>query len=141
MNKLLLAIALLSITPALCAQQAETTGNTPQAAAQTEVQTAAQPPNVQQQLPASLRPGHPLDPADVDILTGKRDREIEAARMAGVPVTLVIYGNYGDLHEMNGRFGEGVELPLLPLTRISNPFFLSRLQPRGFMRGRFRGRR
>jgi len=139
MNKLLLAIALLSITPALCAQQAETTGNTPQAAAQTEAQPTAQPPNVQQQLPASLRPGHPLDPADVDILTGKRDREIEAARMAGVPVSVAIYGNYADFHETNGRFIEGLEM--LPLTRISNPFFFSRLQPRVFARGRFRGRR
>jgi hypothetical protein len=122
----------------MCAQQAETTATSPQVAPQTETQPATQ---LQEQLPASLRPGHPLDPADVDVLTGKRDREIEAARMAGVPFSIEIYGNYSEFHETNGRFAEGLEMPLLPFTRISNPFFFSRLQPRGFARGRFRGRR
>src|ERR1700685_2664509 len=108
MNKMLLAIAFITIAPAMCAQQAETTATSPQVAPQTETQPATQ---LQEQLPASLRPGHPLDPADVDVLTGKRDREIEAARMAGVPFSIEIYGNYSEFHETNGRFAEGLEMP------------------------------
>ncbi len=100
MKKLVFAIALFSIVPAVRAQQAETSGNSPQtepqAAPQATPQPPAQNPNVQDNLPPELRPGHPLDPADVDILTGKRDREIEAARMAALPISVGMYGNYGD---------------------------------------------
>ena len=144
MNKLVFAIALFLIVPALRAQQAETNGNTPQSAPQilpdTAPQPAAQNPNAQDNLPASTRPGHPLDPADVDILTGKRDREIEAARRAAMPISVGEYGYYGDLYAMQGRFGRGFDIPMLPLTRISNPFFFTR-QPRGFGRGGLRGHR
>ncbi len=87
MNKLVFAIALFSIVPALRAQQAET--NPPQAASQPASEAAPQPtaqnPSAQDNLPASLRPGHPLDPADVDILTGKRgprNRGITESRSA-----------------------------------------------------------
>jgi hypothetical protein len=141
MKKLVFAIALVLIVPALRAQQAETSGNPPQAAPQTELQPAAQNPNAQDNLPASIRPGHPLDPADVDILTGKRDREIAAAEKAALPISVGIYGNYGDPYLMQGRFGRGWDIPLLPLTRIGSPFFFSTLQPRGFGRGGFRGGR
>jgi hypothetical protein len=145
MNKLVFAIALLSFVPALRAQQAETSGNPPQTASQTAPEAAPQPaaqnPNAQDNLPAAIRPGHPLDPADVDILTGKRDREIEAARRAALPISVGMYGNYGDLYAMQGRFGRTFDIPMLPLTRISNPFFFSILQPRGFGRGEFRGGR
>jgi hypothetical protein len=119
MNKLLFAIALLSIIPAMRAQQSETNGTSPEAAPQ----PAAQNPNAQDNLPAAIRPGHPLDPADVDILTGKRDRELEASRMAALPISVGMYGNYGDLYAMQGRFGRTFDNPMLPLTRISNPFF------------------
>ena len=89
MNKLVFAIALFLTVPALRAQQAETSGRPPQtepqAAQPAPSQPAAQNPNSQDNLPPELRPGHPLDPADVDILTGKRDREIEAARRAAIP--------------------------------------------------------
>jgi hypothetical protein len=147
-SKLVFAIALLLIAPALHAQQADTNGNPPpaepQAATQADPRPAAQPPNSHDDLPASIRPGHPLDPADVDILTGKRDREMEAARQAGAPVVVDPYGGYGyygGYYRMNGRLGARWELPLLPLTRIRNPFFFSRFGPMGFGRGAFRGGR
>jgi len=145
MNKLVFAIALFLVFPSLRAQQADTSSSPPQAAAQTAPEAAPQPaaqnPNAQDTLPASIRPGHPLDPADVDILTGKRDREIEAAQRAGVPYSLGMYGTYGDPYAMQGRFGRGFDIPMLPLARIRNPFFFSTLQPRGFGRGGFRGGR
>ena len=148
MKNLVFALALFLIVPALRAQQAETSGNPPQAAPQTAPEAAPQPatqnPNPQDNLPASIRPGHPLDPADVDILTGKRDREIEAARQAAVPVMVGGYGEYGfygDSFLMNGRRGADWDIPMLPLARISNPFFFSRMQPRGFGLGGFRSRR
>jgi len=146
MNKLVFAIALFLIVPALHAQQAETSGNPPQAAPQTAPEAAPQPApqNPQDNLPAAIRPGHPLDPADVDILTGKRDREIEAARRAALPVLVGAYGgygNYGDYYWMNGRLGAAWDIPMLPLARITSPFFFSRISPRGFGRGGFRGSR
>jgi hypothetical protein len=137
MKPLVLTIAGLLLIPTLRAQQAETKENPPLAAPQ----PAAQNPNAQDNLPAAIRPGHPLDPADVDILTGKRDREIEAARMAALPISVGMYGNYGGLYAMEGRFGRVSDIPILPLTRISNPFFFSTMQPRGFGRGGFRAGR
>jgi hypothetical protein len=142
MNKFAFAIALLLIAPSLRAQQTETTDNSQQAAAQTAAQSqSAQNPAPQDNLPAAIRPGHPLDPADVDVLTGKRDRDNEAARMAGVPISVGMYGSYGDLYGAQGRFGRAFDIPLLPLTQISNPFFFSRFQRGGFGRSGFRGRR
>jgi hypothetical protein len=145
MNKLVFAIALFSIVPAMRAQQAETNGNPPQSETQAAPlaapQAAEQNSIVQDNLPAAIRPGHPLDPADVDILTGKRDREIEAARTPALPISVGTYGNYGDLYAMQGRFGRMFDIPMLPLTRIRNPFFFSTLLPRGFGRGGFFGGR
>ena len=144
MKNLVIAFALFLIAPALRAQQAETKENPPAASPQAEPQPAAQNVNGQDQLPAAIRPGHPLDPADVDILTGKRDREIEAARRAAAPVMVGGYGEYGyygDTFLMSGRRGAEWDIPMLPLARISNPFFFSRIHPRGFGLGGFRSRR
>ena len=148
MNKLVFVIAFFLIVPALRAQQAETGGNPPQAAPQTAPEAAPQPaaqnPNAQENLPASIRPGHPLDPADVDILTGKRDREIEAARRTAAPTMVGGYGEYGmygDYYLMNGRRGGAWDIPMLPLAQVSNPFFFSTFQPRRFGRGGSRGGR
>lgn len=137
MNKLVFAIALLAIVPALRAQQAETSSDPPQA----ESQPAVQNPNPQDNLPPELRPGHPLDPADVDILTGKRDREIAASQASAMQNAAGMYGNYGDYYWMNGRLGREWDIPMLPLTRIGNPFFFSIMQPRRFGRAGFRGGR
>jgi hypothetical protein len=142
MNKLVMGIVLFLMVPALRAQQVQTSDNTAKAVPQ----VAPQPPvtenaNAQDNLPPSIRPGHPLDPADVDILTGKRDREIAAAQRTAVPISVGMYGNYGDPYLMQGRFGRTFDIPLLPLTRIGNPFFFSTLQPHGFGRGVFRGGR
>jgi hypothetical protein len=141
MNKLVFAIAFLLIVPSMRAQQADTSGNLPQTNTQAAPQPAAQNPNAQDNLPAAIRPGHPLDPADVDILTGKRDREIQTGRMAALPISVGMYGNYGDLYAVQGRFGKTFDIPMLPLARIGNPFFFSTLQPRGFGRGGFRAGR
>jgi hypothetical protein len=144
MKKLVFAIILFLIVPALHAQQAESSSNPPQTAPQTAQEAAQQPaaqnPNAQDNLPASIRPGHPLDPADVAILTGERDREIEAARRAAVPVMLGAYGEYGpygDYYWMSDRRGGAWDIPMLPLTRIADPFFFSRLSPRGLGGGGF----
>jgi hypothetical protein len=149
MKKLVFAIALFSFVPAMLAQQADTSGTPPMAAPQTATQAApqaaqqppAQNPDAQDNSPAATRPGHPLNPADVDILTGKRDREIAAAQRAALPVSIGICGNYGDFYAMRGRFGRGSDIPLLPLPRISSPFFFSTMQPRGFGSGGLRGGR
>jgi hypothetical protein len=147
MNKLVFAIALFLIVPALHGQQqAETSGNPLQSVPQAVPEAAPQPApqNPQDNLPAAIRPGHPLDPADVDILTGKRDREIEAARRTAVPVMVGaygVYGNYGDYYWMSGRLGAAWDIPMLLLARITSPFFFSRISPRGFGRGGFRGGR
>ena len=51
------------------------------------------------------------------------------------------YGTYGDYYWMNGRLGGAWDIPMLPLARITNPFFFSRFQTGGFGRGGFRGGR
>ena len=97
-------------------------------------------PSTQGTLPEAVRPGHPLDPADVDILTGKRDREIEASRRAAVPMLVGDYGAYGDLYAMNGRRGTTLNVPLLPLRRIGSPFFFFNMAPGSFGTRGFRRR-
>lgn len=145
MKKLVFAIVLFLIVPPMRAQQADTSGTPPQtkpqAAPLAAPQEAAQNPNTQENLPASIRPGHPLDPADVDVLTGKRDREIETPRMAALPISVGMYGNRGVLYSTQGQFGRAFDVPILPLGRINNSFFFSTLQPRGFGRGDFFGGR
>jgi hypothetical protein len=149
MKKLVFVIALFSFVPAIRAQQADTSGAPPMAAPQADTQAAPQaaplPPaqntDAQDNSPAATRPGHPLNPADVDILTGKRDREIAAAQRAALPISIGMYGNYGDPYLMQGRNGRGFDIPMLPLARIGSPFFFSTLQPRGFGLGGLRGGR
>ena len=143
MNKLVFALALLLIVPALRAQKSETKDEQSNPESQAAPKNPSGSQGDQNSLPAAIRPGHPLDPADVDILTGKRDREIEAARRAAVPVmagSYGEYGTYGDYYWMNGRLGAAWDIPMLPLTRITSPFYFSRIFPRGFGRGGFRGR-
>ena len=144
MRTLVIGMVLLWMVPAIKAQQSETTGNPPQAAPQAAPPPAKQNESEQNNPPATIRQGHPLDPADVDILTGKRDREIEAARRAAAPAMVGSYGEYGyygDYYLMNGRRGAGWDIPMLPLAQISNPFFFTTMQPRGFGFGRLRGGR
>jgi hypothetical protein len=147
MNNLVCWLVPFLMVPALHAQQAETKGQPPQAESQAQpaVQPAAQSSNGQENLPASIRPGHPLDPADVDVLTGKKDRGAEAARRAAMPVMLgdygAGYGAYGDYYGLSGRIGTGWEIPELPLTRITNPFFFFGMPPLALGRGGLRGRR
>jgi hypothetical protein len=141
MNKSVFAIALFLIVPAMRARQTETSGKPSQTAPQPAPQQATPGTNAQDNLPASLRPGHPLDPADVDVLTGKRNREREASQRSAVPNSLEMYGTYGDPYAMQGRFGRTFDIPMLPLARISNPFFFFTMQTRGVGRSGFRGGR
>jgi hypothetical protein len=130
---LIFMVAALFVVPALRAQQDETKETPPQPAPQQSAQNS----NVRNSLPEAIRPGHPLDPADVEILTGKRDREIDASR-SGIPLAVSVYGAYA----LNGRQGAMLDLPFLPLRRIDYPFFFFGMQARnlgrGFGSGRFR---
>jgi hypothetical protein len=146
MKMLLVGTVLLLMVPALRAQQSETAGNPPQAAPEATAPPAKQNNNEPNSSPTKIRQGHPLDPADVDVLTGKRDREIEAARQAQATARVAVgaygdYGNYGDYFWMNGRLGTTWDIPILPLAPIANPFYFSRISPRGFGPGGLRGRR
>ena|ERR1019366_2621039 len=123
------------MVPTVRAQQAETKENPPQAAPQESTENS----NGQTGLSDAIKPGHPLDPADVDILTGKRDREIEVSRR-GVPVVAGGYGAYAGAYAMNGRRSGAFDFPLLPLRRIGSPFFFFNMPPRGFARGSRSGR-
>ena len=152
MKRMAFAIALCwfipSLVPELGAQQTAPAGNASQATPQPAPDTASQPanpnPSTQDQLPPELRPGHPLNPEDVDVLTGKRDRQIAAAQRANAPVLASPYGEfgyYGDYFWMNGRLGETWDIPTLPLPRINNSFFFGSGSMRGWRGGRFGGRR
>jgi hypothetical protein len=137
MKAVIFAISVFLMVPALRAQQGETKETAPQAAPQENAENS----NVNNSLPEAIRPGHPLDPADVDILTGKRDREIEASR-SGFPYAVSgYYGAYSGAYALNGRRGAMLDIPFLPLRRIVNPFFFFSNQPSGFARGFGSGRR
>jgi hypothetical protein len=148
MRKLVFVISLFLIVPALRAQQSESREDTPTAtltpAPQAEAQPVAQTPAAEDQLPPELRPGHSLNPADVDVLTGKRDREREAARRGGAAVMADPYGGYGfygNYFRTDGRLGAAWDVASLPFARLDNPFFFSRMRSRGFGRGSFPARR
>ncbi len=134
-NPIFVAGVLLML-PALRAQQAKTQENEPQAEPQASSQEAAENSKASDALPASIRPGHPLDPADVDVLTGKKDREIEESDSAAF-----YDGGYADFYSTNAWRGKRYDFPLLPLTRIRNPFLFSIARAPGFSRGGFHGRR
>ena len=133
------------LVPGLHAQLAEASDKSAQATIQVAPQPTAQNPTEQNSLPPEIRPGHALNPADVEILTGKRDRELEAARRrTAAPVVVDTYGgygSYGNYYRLDGSIGVAWEVPILPLARIGNPFFFSRLSSRGTGRGGFRGGR
>jgi hypothetical protein len=127
MKALMLAVAVFLIVSTLRAQQAEPEKNVPGA----EQQETTGNSSGQNGLSDAIKPGHPLDPADVDVLTGKRDREIEAARR-GNSVVMGGYGAYNGTLGMVARRSGALDLPLLPLRRIGRPFFFSNMAPGGF---------
>ncbi len=139
MKKLVFIAVLFLMVPAVRAQQDQPKENP----AQVPPQEVTDAPSAQDDLPASVRPGHPLDPADVDILTGKRDQEAEAAQRTHASVEVGGYGysSFGDFYTTNGWHAGMVDRPLLPLTRFTNPFFFLNMSPRGFGGDGFRGRR
>ncbi len=134
MRTLILMVAAFLLVPALRAQQVEPKEEPPQVPAQMNSRVAENAGG-KTRAAESIRPGHPLDPADVDILTGKHDREIEASRRPDLSIVVGGvgggYGYYGDDYAMNGR-GTMLLPSLLPLTRVSNPYFFFNALPRGF---------
>jgi hypothetical protein len=106
--------------PAPAAQPANSTGNEQPAAAVPTPEPAATP-----------KPGHPLDPHDVDVLTGKADRE---ARAPGVTPYIDI-GGYGQgLSLRNGWNHQGNQaFPFVFGAVNGKPFFF-------FGNGSFGGR-
>ena len=99
MTKTLLAILVLAMAAPVLAQTQEK----PQAPARTEEQSAAT--NSAQAKPAP-KLGHPLDPADVDVLTGKANRTTGANRPVEVlPYGYAGYGGFGRYSMGTSRFG------------------------------------
>jgi hypothetical protein len=139
MKTVIFAISVFLIVPALRAQQGGSKETAPQAAPQENAENS----NVNNNsLPEAIRPGHPLDLADVDILTGKRDREIEASR-SGFPYAVSgYYDAYSGEYALNGRRAATLNLPFLPLRPFVNPLFFFSSQrsasARGFGGGRHR---
>ena len=128
MKTLILGAVLFLVVPVLKAQQTEAEEK---ATPQTTQQVTTVNSNVQTGSPETIKPGHPLDPADVDILTGKRDREIEASRRANS----VVMGGYGACnctYALNARRPGMLDLSLLPLRRIGSPVFFFNMAPGGF---------
>src|ERR1700737_44014 len=128
MKTLMLAAALFLVVPVLKAQQTEAQEKATPQTTQQETTVAS---NVQTGSPEAIKPGHPLDPADVDILTGKRDREIEASRRANT-VVMGGYGAYTGAYGIEARRSGALDHPLLPLRRIGWPFFFFNMAPGGF---------
>lgn len=135
MRTFIFVAAIVLMAPALRAQQDEAKDTSAQGAPQ----PAAEPSSQQNVLPAAIRPGHPLDPADVKVLTGEKDRELEASRRAISP-SVGMYGAYAGAYGLNRWRGGMADVSLLPLRRIDNPFFFFRMQPGGFGRGFGRSR-
>jgi hypothetical protein len=127
LRTLILAIAVFLAVPTMRAQQAEAEKSAPQ----TTPQETTGNSTAQNSLPDAIKPGHPLDPADVDILTGKRDREIEAARRAN-SLAMGSYGAYTGAYGINARRSGALDFSLLPLRRMGRPFFFFNMAPGGF---------
>ncbi len=93
----LLVILALAATPLLPAQEK------PQPPPRTEEQSNAASP---QQAKAAPKLGHPLDPADVDVLTGKNKQSARANRPVEVlPYGYAGYGGYLGYGRFASRWG------------------------------------
>jgi len=108
---------LLSFSPGLCAQQPqqprEAEATAPAAAAQStdSGERNAEPLGTPASIPtAAPKPGHPLDPHDVDVLTGKADREARASR----GTVYVSPGGYGYGQSAVGGMGVMRTRPFSP---------------------------
>jgi hypothetical protein len=122
MRKLLLIALILSARTALAQEAASTTQNPPEEnrAAQTQVKPAEAP-----------KPGHPLDPADVDVLTGKNKAGAQNPYGSyGSRVTPYISYSLSDFaYDGSGMYANDAanRLPFLPLlgrhSRASDFFF------------------
>jgi hypothetical protein len=120
MRNLLLIVLLLSARTVLAQEAASTTQNPPEEnrAAQTQAKPAEAP-----------KPGHPLDPADVDVLTGKNKAAAQSPYGYGSRVTPYLNYSLSDLNYADsGMYNNGGNrLPILPLlgrhSRATDFFF------------------
>jgi hypothetical protein len=137
-------VAVFLAVPSMHAQQGDADQKSAPAAATqsagaSDRQASNNPPRESQ----DIKPGHPLDPADVDILTGKRDREIAASRRN----TIILTDDYSDYASPYGRdafeFNQrriGILGMDLPFRSVGNPFFFFNGSPGGFGSRGFGGR-
>jgi hypothetical protein len=144
MKIFVLSVAVLLAVPAMPAQQSNADQKSASGAATRSTGASdGQASNDQPRENQDMKPGHPLNPADVDILTGKRDREIEASRR-NTSVLLDGYADYASPYGLNGfelnqRRIRILDLDL-PFRRIGDPFFFFNGAPVGFCSRGFGGR-
>jgi hypothetical protein len=144
MKLFILWVAVFLAVPTMHAQQGDADQKSaPAAATQSTGASDRQASNNQPRESQDIKPGHPLDPADVEILTGKRDREIEASRRNNS----ILMDNYGDYASPYGRNGFefnqrriGILDMDLPFRRIGDSFFFFNGTPGGFGSRGFGGR-
>ncbi len=115
-------LAVLLFAPQnLCAQQQSQEPPQPAPAVNTAAESVPPSTTAQAQAPTSApKLGHPLDPADVDILTGKADRAARGYAGRGVPYASS-YG-YGGTGYQFGQSQSGPSLFAPVSTATSPPF-------------------
>ena len=114
-----LAVLLLAAQNLGAQQQSQEPPKTPDASDAAEPASTNTTP--QAQAPASApKLGHPLDPADVDVLTGKADR---ARGYAGRAVPYSYNYGFGGTGYQLGQSGSGLSL-FAPVTTATSPPFV-----------------
>jgi len=144
MKIFMLSVAVFLVVPATHARQSNADQKSaPAAETQSPGTSDRQASNNQPRENQDIKPGHPLDPADVDILTGKRDREIEMSRR-NTSILMNGYADYASPYGLNGfEFNQsrmGILGLDLPFRRIGDPFFFFNGAPGGFGSRGFGGR-
>lgn len=135
--KTILLIVLLLVTSLLYAQEPanEPGGPDPNAARELEGQTPPSDVPAASDQSQSVRPGHPLDPHDVDVLTGKLDREAQAQRYGRGQVYLGDTSSYGFMRYGYGGRNTQTFRPFLFGAQpffFHSGFFFPRPRSRGF---------
>jgi hypothetical protein len=113
--KPIVLIASLMLVSLLHAQEPgnEPATDTAEAVQVQEAQPPASNAPAASEQPVSVRPGHPLDPHDVDVLTGKIDREAQAQRYGRAQVYWGDSGSYGFMSYGRGVRGSRMFRPFL----------------------------
>jgi hypothetical protein len=138
--KPILLIASLMVAFLLHAQEAarEPAAIPPEAAQTQDAQTPPTNVPARAEQPASVRPGHPLDPHDVDVLTGKIDGEAQAQRYGRAQVYWGDSGYNGLMSYGRSVRGGGMFRPFLFGAQpffFHSGFFFPRPRPGRFFGG------